>query len=350
VKDKLVSIIIPVYKTEKWLPKCIESCLKQTYKNIEVILIDDGSPDNCGVICDNYAQKDKRIKSLHQVNGGVSVARNTGLDHASGDYIMFVDSDDTIAPNAIEIMRSNQNDSGFDLVAAKLKYTDKIFISAGYDNRFSSEVKTEKSLVLKKVAKEPSLFSSACAKLYKRNIIESNHIRFSSILKYGEDGSFVWKYLEYVSTLFYIKKELYFYRQTTYDKSVHYQFGDVEYQWRNSITLHKNYKRLFLNTGTYSCNKKTIDSQLIGRIKQFLNSSILYHADKSEVIKQLVSLPYTGLYNDIRSLSLLDVGDLLERIVLLCCKYKLWNSLFYLFRAKFFLYNKVYKNMKNHLF
>lgn len=94
-----ISVIIPVYKVEKYLKKCINSVLDQEYKNIEIILVDDGSPDNCGNICDKYAQMDTRIKVIHKENGGLSSARNAGLDVATGEYIGFVDSDDYIEPS-----------------------------------------------------------------------------------------------------------------------------------------------------------------------------------------------------------------------------------------------------------
>lgn len=94
--NNLLSVIIPVFKAEKSLCKCIDSIIRQSYKNLEIILIDDGSPDNCPAICDDYARKDNRIKVIHKQNEGVSCARNTGLENASGEYIAFVDSDDYI--------------------------------------------------------------------------------------------------------------------------------------------------------------------------------------------------------------------------------------------------------------
>lgn len=101
---KLISVIVPIYKVEKYLEQCIDSILKQTYKNLEIILVDDGSPDNCGKICDNYAEKDNRIKVIHKKNGGLSSARNAGLDIATGEYISFIDSDDYVAENFIETL------------------------------------------------------------------------------------------------------------------------------------------------------------------------------------------------------------------------------------------------------
>lgn len=99
-----ISVIVPVYKVEAYLPKCIESIIGQTYENLEIILVDDGSPDGCGAICDEYAAKDDRITVIHQQNAGVSAARNAGLDAATGDYIGFVDSDDWIEPDMYEYL------------------------------------------------------------------------------------------------------------------------------------------------------------------------------------------------------------------------------------------------------
>ena len=94
MENPIISIIVPIYNVEEYLPKCIDSILNQTYKELEVILVDDGSPDSCGKICDRYAKKDERVKVIHQKNGGLSAARNSGLDCANGEYIGFVDSDD----------------------------------------------------------------------------------------------------------------------------------------------------------------------------------------------------------------------------------------------------------------
>ena len=102
--DSLVSIIIPVYNVEKYLDKCIASVVNQTYTNLEIILIDDGSPDNCPTICDQWQAKDSRITVIHQQNGGLSIARNEGLKLATGEYIGFVDSDDWIEPDMVELL------------------------------------------------------------------------------------------------------------------------------------------------------------------------------------------------------------------------------------------------------
>lgn len=121
-EQPLISVIIPVYKVEQYLPRCVDSVLTQTYSNLEIILVDDGSPDRCGSICDDYARKDPRVRVIHKENGGLSSARNAGLDIAQGEYIAFLDSDDWIEPNAYETM-----------LALAQKYDVKLVCAGRYD-------------------------------------------------------------------------------------------------------------------------------------------------------------------------------------------------------------------------
>ena len=121
----LVSIIVPIYKVEKYLPTCIDSIISQTYKNIEILLIDDGSPDNCGRICDEYAVKDNRIRVFHEENKGVSVARNIGLNNANGEWISFIDPDDYIDNDFIEYLVSIMHSTGADISYCGYRYIDE---------------------------------------------------------------------------------------------------------------------------------------------------------------------------------------------------------------------------------
>lgn len=114
--NELISVVLPIYNVEKYLERCILSVINQTYQNIELILVDDGSPDNCPKICDDYAAKDPRIKVIHKKNEGLGMARNTGIDNATGDYICFFDSDDYIEPDTIESCVSAARENNADLV------------------------------------------------------------------------------------------------------------------------------------------------------------------------------------------------------------------------------------------
>lgn len=122
--SNLVSVIVPIYKTEKYLRRCLDSIVNQTYKDLEIILVDDGSPDNCPVICDEYAKKDSRVKIIHQKNAGVSVARNTGIDTMSGDYVAFVDSDDWIDDVMIERLMNYVSKYNLDMAKCSTNNSD----------------------------------------------------------------------------------------------------------------------------------------------------------------------------------------------------------------------------------
>lgn len=150
----LLSVIIPVYKVEKYLRRCLDSIVNQTYKNLEIILVDDGSPDNSGKICDEYAQKDKRIKVIHQKNKGLSGARNTGTEIARGEYVAYVDSDDWLDINMYEelILKLQQYQLDMvrcaayasdgdvnELIAPKKCYKNKIFCDNEIMNRYFDE-------------------------------------------------------------------------------------------------------------------------------------------------------------------------------------------------------------------
>ena len=127
-KEPLISLIVPVYKVEEYLDKCVESIVNQTYKNLEIILVDDGSPDNCPKMCDEWAKKDKRIKVIHKENGGLSDARNTGIDIAKGEYITFIDSDDYIEYNYVDFLYKNLDENKADISMGKqyVRYPEKV--------------------------------------------------------------------------------------------------------------------------------------------------------------------------------------------------------------------------------
>lgn len=163
---KKISIIIPIYKVEKYLSACIDSICNQTYKDLEIILVDDGSPDNCGQICDDYAQKDSRIRVIHKENAGVAMARNDGLDIATGDFISFVDSDDWLSENAYEKMMNAYEECGADCVIGGCqivyeKEEELEFKSCSFPSAHTEDsIKTMRNLLLNQSAVWNRLFKS----------------------------------------------------------------------------------------------------------------------------------------------------------------------------------------------
>ena len=167
-----ISIIVPVYQVEKYIRQCIDSILAQTFTDFELILVDDGSKDNSGKICDEYAEKDKRIRVIHKENGGLSDARNKGLDNASGNYFMFVDGDDYIAPNMAECLYKKIFEAKADIAVCNYRY---IFESDG-EKDFATENKAEvlnsnEIFYNRKNERNYGFWTVAWNKLYKREKI-----------------------------------------------------------------------------------------------------------------------------------------------------------------------------------
>ena len=174
-----ISIIVPVYNTEKYISNCIESILKQKEKDFELLLIDDGSKDQSGRICDTYATKDDRIKVIHKKNGGVSSARNLGIDHAKGEMIFFIDSDDTVGPDYLKNLEII-DDEDFVQSGVKILENDYLKPIMTYEDIF----KDYNQFWMQSRQQWPSM---CCL---SRKVIEENHLRFDTNLKMGEDGLF----------------------------------------------------------------------------------------------------------------------------------------------------------------
>lgn len=167
----MISVIVPIYNVEDYLSKCIESLINQTYSKLEIILVDDGSPDNCPKICDKYAEADNRIKVIHKPNGGLSDARNAGLDIATGEYIGFIDSDDYIDEHMYEDMLFAIEKDDADLCICGYDRVDddgEIKSSAHYKNALLSQKEAYEMLVQGNV-----YFIISCNKLYKREIFDN---------------------------------------------------------------------------------------------------------------------------------------------------------------------------------
>lgn len=202
-----ISVIVPIYKVEQYLNRCIDSIINQTYTNLEIILVDDGSPDNCPKICDEYAKKDDRIKVIHKENGGLSDARNVGLDIASGNYIAFVDSDDYIELNMLESMMNDLIKNNVDLVVCNIRYIlgDKKNVKYNENDRILNKYEAMEEYI-----KDGIIQAVAWNKLYKRNII--GNMRYK-VGKTNEDEFFTYKVINNAEKIYYNSNAFYNYLQ-----------------------------------------------------------------------------------------------------------------------------------------
>lgn len=183
-----ISVIIPVYKVERYLDACVASVVRQTYTDLEIILVDDGSPDNCPAMCDAWAKKDARIKVIHRPNGGLSAARNSALDVATGDFVFFVDSDDVIEPETLQRAWKMQKNTDADIVIVNEICTDEADhpLPSPDFSIFKDEVLTQEELWQNFFAQDDrcSYYAIACSKLYKREIFKT--LRFASGKRYED--------------------------------------------------------------------------------------------------------------------------------------------------------------------
>ena len=209
-----VSVIVPVYKVEKYIHRCVDSILSQTFRDFELILVDDGSPDNCPAICDEYAAKDPRVVVIHQKNGGLSAARNAGLDLATGEYIAFVDSDDWLREDALQVLTNHQRKNDADMVLCNIQPT--------YPPEYTGWQRPASPLKDGVLSREEMVeclsslhnwyYCVACNKLYKRAIFEN--LRFPEGYIH-EDEAVIHRIVGACQQIAVTSEILYYYRQTT---------------------------------------------------------------------------------------------------------------------------------------
>lgn len=240
--DPLVSIIIPVFNTSKYLQKCVDSVQKQTYKNLEIILVDDGSTDRSGVLCDELKNQDKRISVIHKANGGLSSARNAGISIAKGKYIVFVDSDDWIEKETIEYANANMAKTDSDLVIwsyyadfvdlnQQVKHVDKHALNGVCDHSDYTSLLNHASL---------GLIGYAWNKLYKKEIIDRIGAQFPEGISLVEDILFNQSIICECNRISFIS------------------FLGTHYIQRNEITLGRKYYPDYIELKIRACEAREI--------------------------------------------------------------------------------------------
>ena len=295
---KLVSIIVPIYNVEKYLDECIQSLFSQTYKNLEIILVDDGSSDKSPEMCDNYEKQDPRIRVIHKKNAGLGFARNTGLDKATGNYVVFLDSDDYLDSDAIEELVITATNNNAQLVKGGLKKVDNnqnILYLRGIDRRVYEGREIDQYLTPRLLGSSPSksdsIEMSVCATLFDRELIEENNLRFNSERQVlSEDLPFNLTYLSYCEKAVTLDHITYNYRLNFKSTSQKYQsnkfvkviqfFEFIDYQYKD-LARRENIRlsRLFFLYLKHCIKKELLDTtastkQIINKIRQICSNKM----------------------------------------------------------------------------
>ena len=214
-----VSVVVPIYKVEKYLDRCVQSLFNQMYENLEIILVDDGSPDNCPAMCDEYAKVDSRVKVVHKPNGGLPDARNAGMDVATGEYLLFVDSDDWIEPQTAAELVQIIEENNVDFVNFRAVWDGRKGIPDGtpciYEKSreigtgYYGKVRIEKE-IYPRVLVTPDLYYgpilSAWSSLYRKSFLDKNNIRFDPEVKYSEDHLFSSQVVVFADSFYVVDK------------------------------------------------------------------------------------------------------------------------------------------------
>lgn len=228
-----ISIIVPVYKAEKYLRRCVDSILAQTFTDFELLLIDDGSPDSSGEICDQYAASDPRVRVFHKPNGGVSSARNLGIDISNGEYLTFVDADDLIDKETLSISISEMTRDNIDLLQ----------VSFSRDIEKLGKNSTSNSSVLDKYSYVQENYVIACiwGTFIKATIIKDNNILFDPSIKLGEDQLFLYNCITHSNRLKRLGNICYYYFYNTYSASNNEKAKDLTQSSYACISFKEKY-------------------------------------------------------------------------------------------------------------
>ena len=211
----LVSVIVPVYNTERYLRTCIDSIICQTHGAIEIILIDDGSDDSSGAVCDEYARSDNRIRAIHTGNSGPAAARNAGIQHSQGKFLFFLDSDDYIEQNALALLIANYRKHKADIVVGDFRGIEDNNPGPGHKGVFPGDRLLARQDIMdyaRSYLRKPNrftLFAYSWGRLLKSSIIKENNIRFNTDLHTFEDVAFNFDYLNYTNEVFFLKEPIY---------------------------------------------------------------------------------------------------------------------------------------------
>lgn len=348
-----ISIIVPIYKVKKeYLVKCIDSLINQTFKNIEIILVDDGSPDESGNICDNYATLDERIKVIHQENSGVSVARNKGINESKGEWLIFVDADDWIELDTCEQYAKAIEYNNIDMILSKSYiYFNSNKIDESYSKYKSDAIINNKkelieSLFLVKNKDNVSFtyIGAPWGKCLKKSILMENNIFFKNGVKIGEDALFNYRYFSVLDNVMFINKSFYYYRMNDNSVTNSYISDLIETYYILFESFDEYIKKVqIVNKSVYSA---FVIRQLFRCLEAciFNENTVLSNFEKKNKFFNLISSkPYLDSIKNVR------VKDfrMKNKIIITLLKLKFYNciKLLYFIKSKYIRLRR--KNAKN---
>lgn len=325
-KKNKVSVIVPVYKVEKFLDRCVESIVNQTYTNLEIVLVDDGSPDNCPEMCDEWAKKDERIKVIHKTNGGLSDARNAGIKIITGEYVWFVDSDDYIEKNAIEELLENAVAYKSDVVLFDA-YRDtcgKITkLAFSFDELYSNNNEVGKNILQLYYTNNHNGVYSVWNKFYKVSFIKENSLFFDPDDVRCEDCWFNFKVFHIANVVSHVSQNFYYYFDNK--ESITHNINNISYgRWvRNKKRLLEDdyFKSIEINFDSfyyefiYNVIIYLKNLQKLGNYKLF--DQIIKDEFLSDACKYNSLLPF-----HIRFIAILIQNNKIDLVKFI---YKMWN-------------------------
>lgn len=281
-KKMEVTVIIPVYNAEQYLEECVQSVLKQNFTDFELVLVNDGSSDRSGALCETYASADHRVRVFHQKNGGVSSARNLGIANAKGKWVTFIDADDYISPNYFDVLTVNSN---ADLIMQGLIYL-KEGIEIKHIRYREEELEFEKFLSKYDVYPE---YSSSWSKFFKRSILQKYEITFNMQLKFGEDTLFNLQYLWYCRSIFTADTLNYHYR------ILESGLSNSGYLYKHDLLLYRELKNQLEKYNNKKFYKKSIKIALERLSKSIFNDKTLERSERVKILKEIVETDYSIL-------------------------------------------------------
>ena len=301
-----VSIIIPIYNTEKYLDRCMQSVLSQTLKDIEIILVDDESPDNAPMMCDDYAKQDSRIKVIHKKNGGLGFARNSGLDVASGEYVAYLDSDDYVAKNMYEILYNKAKDYKCDVVMCGYNFVDRYGHVNNCTNTMQKQLYEEDDvlkILFATLGAAPKDFTdnimgmSVWRAIYSVDIIKKNNIRFPSEREFiCEDAIFHIDFFHKIKRAYIIEEALYYYCNNPGSLSRIFR----EDRYEKDKVLYKKQCEMLEYYGTIDIGKTYIDRMFLTFARVFLTEAV-YQLKLADAISWIKTVMNDNLLTDILS-------------------------------------------------